>query len=101
MKGASPQGDLVFTNICTHCIIYLASLLVVDLQEDIDVNYFLTAEQELIQQIARRFARERVAPLAAALDEKGEFPRKLLGVLALATTTNKNETQRTKGVPLC
>ncbi len=46
------------------------------------MNYFLTAEQELIQQIARRFARERVAPVAAELDEKGEFPRKLLDVLA-------------------
>jgi butyryl-CoA dehydrogenase len=46
------------------------------------MNYFLTAEQELIQQIARRFARERVAPVAAALDERGEFPRHLLGVLA-------------------
>ncbi|MGD0153886.1 MAG: acyl-CoA dehydrogenase family protein [Thermacetogeniaceae bacterium] len=46
------------------------------------MNYFLTAEQELIQQITRRFARERVAPVAAELDEKGEFPRKLLGVLA-------------------
>lgn len=46
------------------------------------MNYFLTAEQELIQQIARRFARERVAPVAAELDEKGEFPRKLLNVLA-------------------
>jgi butyryl-CoA dehydrogenase len=46
------------------------------------MDYFLTAEQELIRQIARRFARERVAPVAAALDERGEFPRRLLGVLA-------------------
>ncbi|HUW63618.1 MAG TPA: acyl-CoA dehydrogenase family protein [Spirochaetia bacterium] len=46
------------------------------------MNYFLTPEQELIQQIARRFARERVAPASAALDEKSEFPRQLLGVLA-------------------
>ncbi len=46
------------------------------------MNYFLTPEQELIQQIARRFARERVAPLSAALDEKSEFPRRLLEVLA-------------------
>jgi alkylation response protein AidB-like acyl-CoA dehydrogenase len=46
------------------------------------MNYFLTAEQELIQQIARRFARERVAPVSAELDEKGEFPRKLLNALA-------------------
>ena len=46
------------------------------------MNYFLTAEQELIQQIARRFARERVAAMAAGLDERGEFPRHLLEVLA-------------------
>jgi alkylation response protein AidB-like acyl-CoA dehydrogenase len=47
------------------------------------MNYFLSAEQELIQQIARRFARERVAAVAAGLDERGEFPRHLLGVLAM------------------
>lgn len=46
------------------------------------MNYFLTPEQELIQQIARRFARERVAPLSATMDEKNEFPRQLLKVLA-------------------
>ena len=46
------------------------------------MNYFLTPEQELIQGIARRFARERVAPWSAALDEKNEFPRALLEVLA-------------------
>jgi butyryl-CoA dehydrogenase len=46
------------------------------------MDYFLTAEQELIRQIARRFARERVGPMSAALDEQGAFPRKLLEVLA-------------------
>jgi alkylation response protein AidB-like acyl-CoA dehydrogenase len=34
----------------------------------------LTPEQEMIQQAARRFAQERIAPIAAEFDESGEFP---------------------------
>ncbi len=37
-------------------------------------NFDLTEEQQAIRDMVRRFARERIAPKAAELDEKGEFP---------------------------
>lgn len=46
------------------------------------MNYFLTEEQEMIQDLARRIAREKVAPAALELDETGEFPREILDVMA-------------------
>jgi alkylation response protein AidB-like acyl-CoA dehydrogenase len=38
------------------------------------MEFQLTEEQRLIQETARRIARERVAPRAAELDETGEYP---------------------------
>ncbi len=38
------------------------------------MDFQLTEEQRLIQETARRIARERVAPRAAELDETGEYP---------------------------
>ena len=38
------------------------------------MDFQLTEEQRLIQETARRIARERIAPRAAELDEKGEYP---------------------------
>ena len=38
------------------------------------MQFELNEEQKLIQGIARRIAKERVAPRAADLDETGEFP---------------------------
>lgn len=38
------------------------------------MHFQLTDEQKMIQDMARRFAREVVAPKAAELDEKAEFP---------------------------
>jgi butyryl-CoA dehydrogenase len=38
------------------------------------MHFNLTPEQAAFQQAARRFARERVAPVAAAIDERDEFP---------------------------
>ncbi|MGI5870863.1 MAG: acyl-CoA dehydrogenase family protein, partial [Bacillota bacterium] len=46
------------------------------------MNYFLTEEQEMIRDLARRIAREKVAPVAAELDETGHFPREILEVMA-------------------
>ncbi len=52
------------------------------------MNFALTAEQRRIQDLARRFAQEEVAPLARQADERGEFPTHLvrrmgeLGLLA-------------------
>ncbi len=38
------------------------------------MDYFLTEEQEAIRELAREFAKEKIAPVAAEYDEKGEFP---------------------------
>ena len=38
------------------------------------MNYFLTEEQTMIRDLAAQIAREKIAPIAAALDESGEFP---------------------------
>jgi butyryl-CoA dehydrogenase len=42
------------------------------------MDFELTSEQNRIQQQARQFAQEEVAPLARAADEKGEFPLHLV-----------------------
>ncbi len=46
------------------------------------MEYFLTEEQQMIQELAARIADERVKPVAAELDEKGEFPWEIMKVLA-------------------
>jgi short/branched chain acyl-CoA dehydrogenase len=45
------------------------------------VDFDLTAEQELIRDTVRTFARERVAPVAAELDLESRFPYELVGEL--------------------
>ncbi|PKM88634.1 MAG: acyl-CoA dehydrogenase [Firmicutes bacterium HGW-Firmicutes-12] len=53
------------------------------------MNFALTAKQEMLQNLYREFADNEVAPLAAEIDETGEFPsetvRKMaeLGILGL------------------
>lgn len=42
------------------------------------MNFELTPQQQEIQQMARRFAQEEVAPLARETDESGEFPLHLV-----------------------
>ena len=46
------------------------------------MNFDLTPEQELIRDTVRTFARERVEPVAAALDLEGRFPYELVAELA-------------------
>ncbi|MGI6037109.1 MAG: acyl-CoA dehydrogenase family protein [Limnochordia bacterium] len=46
------------------------------------LNYFLTEEQEMIRDLAAQVARERVAPVAARLDEAEEFPTEIMEILA-------------------
>ena len=46
------------------------------------MDFDLTAEQELIRDTVRTFARERVAPVAAELDLEGRFPAELVAELA-------------------
>lgn len=46
------------------------------------MNYFLNEEQEMIRDLVKQIAQEKVAPLAAELDEKGEFPWELIKLFA-------------------
>ena len=46
------------------------------------MNYFLTEEQEMIQEIAARIADEKIKPVALEYDEKGIFPRDIVKILA-------------------
>jgi len=43
--------------------------------------YYLTDEQRAIRDLAREIARERIAPLAAHVDETGEYPQEQLKLL--------------------
>ncbi len=58
------------------------------------MHFTLTAEQAAFQQTARTFAREKVAPVAAAIDERDQFPVDLVrsaGTLGLMGVTIPSE----------
>jgi alkylation response protein AidB-like acyl-CoA dehydrogenase len=44
------------------------------------LNYFLTAEQEMIRDLARKIAVEKVVPVRQELDEKEEFPWEIMRI---------------------
>lgn len=44
------------------------------------MNYFLTAEQEMIRDLARKIAVEKVVPVRQELDEKEEFPWEIMRI---------------------
>jgi len=46
------------------------------------LNYFLTDEQKMIQEVAEQIAREKIRPVRAQLDEAEEFPWEILKILA-------------------
>ncbi len=46
------------------------------------MDYFLTDTQKEIQQLARRFAQEKMKPVRAELDRTGEFPHAIMKELA-------------------
>ncbi|MDY6909499.1 MAG: acyl-CoA dehydrogenase family protein [Thermodesulfobacteriota bacterium] len=46
------------------------------------MNYFLTEEQQMIQDLAAQIAREKIRPQRAELDEAEAFPTELMNVLA-------------------
>jgi alkylation response protein AidB-like acyl-CoA dehydrogenase len=46
------------------------------------LNYFLTEEQQMIKDLAKRIADEKIAPRALELDETGEFPWDLMKIIA-------------------
>ncbi|MBF0521125.1 MAG: acyl-CoA dehydrogenase family protein, partial [Nitrospirae bacterium] len=48
------------------------------------MDYFFTEEQIMIRDLARQIAEERVVPVRAELDEKEEFPRDIMKVIAQA-----------------
>ncbi len=56
----------------------------INFEKGLDMDYFLTEEQQMIKEIARQITEEKIKPIRADLDEKEEFPRDLLKVIALS-----------------
>lgn len=46
------------------------------------MDYFLTEEQQMVRDLARQIAVEKVVPVRAELDERGEYPWEIIKVLA-------------------
>jgi butyryl-CoA dehydrogenase len=46
------------------------------------MEYFLTEEQKMIREVARKVAEEKIKPIRQELDEKGEFPYEIMKELA-------------------
>jgi alkylation response protein AidB-like acyl-CoA dehydrogenase len=46
------------------------------------MDYFLTEEQQMIRDLARQIAEEKVVPIRAELDEKNEYPWEIIKTLA-------------------
>jgi alkylation response protein AidB-like acyl-CoA dehydrogenase len=51
------------------------------------MDYFLSEEQLMIRELARKIAEEKIKPVRAELDEKEEFPWEIMGHLAEADMT--------------
>src|SRR4030042_331645 len=51
-------------------------------ERGVDLDYFLSEQQQMIRELARRIAEERIVPLRAELDEKEEFPWAIMKELA-------------------
>lgn len=51
-------------------------------RRQIELDYFLTPEQQSIRDLARKIAVEKIIPVRAELDEKEEFPWEILKVCA-------------------
>lgn len=48
------------------------------------MDYFLSQEQQMIRDLARKVAREKILPVRAELDEKEEFPWEIVKISAAA-----------------
>ena len=48
------------------------------------MDYFLTPEQKMIRDLARKVAEEKMRPVRAELDEREEFPWEIVKVSAEA-----------------
>ena len=51
-------------------------------ERSIILEHFLSEEQKEIKKLARTIAEEKILPVRAALDEKEEFPREIMNILA-------------------
>src|SRR5512140_2187224 len=54
------------------------------------IGFALTEEQRMLQQLAREFAREQVAPVAEHYDRTGEFPLPIIKKAREAGLINTN-----------
>ncbi len=48
------------------------------------MHYFLTEQQQMIQDLTAQIAKEKIRPIRAELDETGEFPSQIMKTLAQA-----------------
>jgi len=48
------------------------------------LDYFLTEEQQMIQELTAQIAREKIRPVRAELDASEEFPWEIMKILAPA-----------------
>jgi len=64
------------------------------------MDYFLTEDQLMIQDLARQIAEEKVLPVRAELDEKEEFPRELMKHFAEADLFRLNIPEAYDGMGL-
>ncbi len=46
------------------------------------MNYLLTDEQKMVQELARKIAEEKIRPVAAKYDQTEEYPREIIKVIA-------------------
>lgn len=51
-------------------------------KENLKVDYFLTEEQKMIQELAAQITKEKIRPVRAELDESEEFPSEIMKILA-------------------
>jgi alkylation response protein AidB-like acyl-CoA dehydrogenase len=64
------------------------------------MDYFLSEEEKMVQELAQQVAREKVLPVRAELDEKEEFPREVLKHFAEADLYGLNIPEQYGGMGL-
>ena len=60
------------------------------------MEFQLSEEHKLIRDTARRIARERVAPRAAEIDEKEEYPHDIFAGLSRRRTARSHHSRRVR-----
>ncbi len=46
------------------------------------MNYFLSEEEQMVKEIARKIAEEKIIPVRQKYDEEGTFPHDIVEVMA-------------------